>query len=309
LGTASGEVWSAPDGWSAVADDGEAGAVVRVVLDVRLDHAELVLLARHFAGDRGDRRIGTGHHGRFGVRRHRAPLDAGVVLVEPDLALRQRLRMGAHHGDAVHAAGAGHQAVVHRDRDFAADDGGGGEHQVERAVDRALGRIFDRDHAEVRGAGFGGAEHFVDRHARQAVDGAAELLVHGLLAEGAGRAQVGDGDAFFQRAAGRHDFAEDGLDVVVLERAGIALGDAAQYLRFALGAKHRRQRLGLDVAYFLRQARAPAEQVEELRVDRVDLLAQWCEFVCHRLLVRLHALVRLGPGRYWFDHRPANSFK
>ena len=101
--------------------------------------------------------------------------------------------------------------------------------------------------------------------------GGAELLVDRLLTVGAGRAEEGDGDALFQRAAGRHDLAEDCLHLRVAHRAGIAVGHAAQHLRFALGAEHRGVGFGFDVADFLRHLGAAVQQVEDLRVDRVDL--------------------------------------
>jgi hypothetical protein len=128
--------------------------------------------------------------------------------------------------------------------------------QVETAVDRAFGRIFDRNHAKIGGACLGGAKHRVDRFTRQAFDGVPELLVHRLFAEGARWSQISDRDALFQRAAGRHDFAEDGLHIEVDQGSGVALGDAAQDLRLAFGPEHGRHGFCLDVAHLLRQARA-----------------------------------------------------
>src|SRR5476649_2034568 len=91
-----GAVLARPAGLQ-VADHGEAGAVVRIVLDVGLDRAQAVANARALAGDGGDAVVVARHAGRFGVGRDGAALDVRVV-VEPDLALRQRLRVGADGG-------------------------------------------------------------------------------------------------------------------------------------------------------------------------------------------------------------------
>ena len=172
---------------------------------------------------------------------------------------------------------------MHGDRHFAADGQRGLQQQIERAVDHAFGGILDGHHAEIGGTGFGIAEHFIDGHAGQALDGMAELLVHGLFAEGAFRAQVGHHHTLFQRAASRHHFTENGLDIGAQQGAGIAVGGAAQDLRFALGTKHRGIGLGLDVAHFLRDAGALVQQVEDLRIDGIDLLAQGQQLVVTHL--------------------------
>ena len=278
------------------ADDGKARAVVRVVLDMALDHAQLVLRARQFAGDRRHRAIFAGHAGRFGVRGHGVARDVRVILVQPHLALRQRLRMGADGRDAIHVAALRHQAVVHGDRHLAADDEASLQHHVQRAVDGAFRGILDRHDAEVRRPRLGGTEYFIDGRARQAFDGAAELLIHGLLAEGAGRAKIGHGNPFLQRAAGRHDFAEDGLHFAVAHGTGVALGHATQHLRLALGTEHGRLGLGLHVAHFLGDLRAAVQQLEDLRVDRIDLFAQRFQFIGHGWFVSSAVLQSLPRG-------------
>jgi hypothetical protein len=60
----------------------------------------------------------------------------------------------------------------------------------------------------------------------------------------------------------------------VFQRAGIAFGHAAQHLGFALGTKYGGIRFSLNVAHFLGQGGAAGEQLEQLRIDGVDLLAQ-----------------------------------
>jgi hypothetical protein len=185
---------------------------------------------------------------------------------------------------------------------LAADDGGGAQHQVERAVDRAFGRILDRDHAEVGGAGLGGAEHFIDRHARQAFDGAAELLVHGLLAEGAGRAEIGHGDALFQRAAGRHDLAEDGLHFGPLSGPG---------LRSATPRSTCASRSGRNTGALVSALTWPTSCASwARRLSRSRICASIAS-ICSRRGVSLSVMVCHavdGTGGQSF-HRPANSFK
>ncbi len=111
----------------------------------------------------------------------------------------------------------------------------------------------------------------------------AELLVHRLFAESAGRAEIGHRHTPFQRAANRHHFTENHLHVGRRQRPRVALGNPAQHHRFALGTKHRRIGFGFDVADFLRQTGAPVQQIDDLGVDRIDLLTQGFEFfVAHR---------------------------
>lgn len=136
-----------------VADDQEARGVVRAVLDLLVQLAQVVQAGRHVAGDR--RRIPLALHplGRVGVARHRHPLDARVVRVQPLATLREGLGMGIDPGDVVGLGGfADQQVMVDTQFDFAADHHVVLEEAVEGMVDRPLGGVFHRHHAEVHRA-------------------------------------------------------------------------------------------------------------------------------------------------------------
>ena len=60
-------------------------------------------------------------------------------------------------------------------------------HEVERAPDRAFGRILDRDHRMIRLSGLCGAKYFVDRCVGFGLDELAEVSSDGAMAERAGR--------------------------------------------------------------------------------------------------------------------------
>src|SRR5688572_21938712 len=72
---------------------------------------------------------------------------------EPLLALRQALGMRVDPLYARELPAAAHQALADRQHDFAADLRRRGQEQVERAPDRALGRVLHRHHAATRRAG------------------------------------------------------------------------------------------------------------------------------------------------------------
>ena len=98
---------------SGVGDDGEAGAVVRVVLDRRGDDVQAELARRALAGDAGQRVVEAGQARAFGVARDRPAFGVGQVVAEPGMALRERLRMGADGVDAVERIDAAQQVVPH----------------------------------------------------------------------------------------------------------------------------------------------------------------------------------------------------
>jgi hypothetical protein len=86
--------------------------------------------------------------------------------------------------------------------DLAADFQRARDNEIERARYRTLGGIFHRHHGEIGTSGFHRMEAGVDVRLGERLDLVAEMLRHGLLGEGAGRAEVGDTGGFLQRAAG-----------------------------------------------------------------------------------------------------------
>ncbi len=207
------------------------------------------------------------------------------VRREPVLALRECLRMRANPLHAVQAAGLRQQVMVNRQRQFAADQQLRMQQQIERARHRPFRRILDRRDTECRAARLDRPEHLVDRRTRQAFDRLTEVVEHRLLAIRADRSEKRDVDRLFEIAAGRHDLAPDRADMLARERPRAHVLQARDHLLFALRAEHRCVEMLLYLADFERNRRALVQQRDQLRVDRIDALAQrfqaGIEFVVH----------------------------
>ena len=188
--------------------------------------------------------------------------------------------MGIDAGDLVGLGGfADQQVMVDAQLDFAADHHVVLEEAVEGVVDRALGGVLHRHHAEVHRTGGHFTEHLVDGGHRHADHGMTEVLHRRSLAEGALGAEVGDLERVLQGQAGRHDFAEQPRHFLVAQRALVALHDALEHLGLALGAiEHRRlailELLHLHPRHFFGAARAVADQLEDALIEVVDAQAQ-----------------------------------
>src|SRR5258708_8228053 len=181
---------------------------------------------------------------------------------------------------------------------FAADSHRSLRHQVERTPHRALGRVLHRHDAEIGRARFDRAEDFVDRGAGKRVGGEPEVLQSRALTEGPLGPQVGDRERTLERQARRHDFAKQQRRGLRRERSRVALLDAAQDLRLALGA------IGLphlERADGARELRALVDRFEDAVVDAVDCLAQPLELrgAAHRLLATSGTLrIESTPGMW-----------
>lgn len=110
-----------------------------------------------------------------------------------------------------------------------------------------------------------------------------ELLVYRLLRERACRAEKCNCDPPLKRTAGRHDFSKNCLHIATIQRTRIAVRHLTQDLRFSLRAKNRSIGFGLHVANFLGNSCTTIEQIENLRINRVDLFTEGFKFV-----VRIH---------------------
>ena len=102
-------------------------------------------------------------------------------------------------------------------------------------IDRALGGILHRHHAEIGEPGFDLVEHLVHRRQRQRAHRVAEVLERGGLRERALGPEVADLERLFLREAGRHDLAEQPQDFLGAQRTLVPLARHAQHLRLALG--------------------------------------------------------------------------
>ena len=257
----------------------EARGVVAAVLDRAGDALQAVHQARGLAGDRRCV-VGVACTARaFRIARDRQLLRPRQVRAQPAGGLREGLRVGIDALDVLDPAAARQQVLVHAQFDFAADLQRRGEEQVEGDLDRALPGVLDRDHAEVGVAGRDFLEHLLDAGHRQAMRRMPEVLVHGLLAEGALGPQVADLQRFLLGEAGRHHLAEHAHQHLVGERAVVAVHHPAQDLRLAFRAVviDRRGELALGLADLVRPARALGDQRLDLLVDAVDLRADFTQ--------------------------------
>ena len=93
--------------------------------------------------------------------------------------------------------------------DFATDFQRRRQQQIHRPPNRAFGRIFNRHHGVMSVAGLDFAENIVDRGLRQQPCGVAEMLGRRAAGERTEWAEEGNPQWFFERQAGRHDFAEE----------------------------------------------------------------------------------------------------
>ena len=165
---------------------------------------------------------------------------------------------------------------MHLQRNLAADLQRGLQKQVERARHRALGRILDRHHTILDGAGLDRAEHLVNARARHAADLVAEVRVERLLGKGADRPQEGNLQRLLRAAACRHHFAPDRRHAFTQQRSGIGCT-----LRITCSSRSGRN-TGAPYFFFTSPtssaAGAAVEHGEQFAIHGIDLLAQRREF-------------------------------
>src|SRR5574340_114238 len=219
---------------------------------------------------------------------------------KPELALGKRLGVAVHALDAVEACLFAHQGLVDRQHHLAADFQRACNDEIERARDRTLGGIFHRHHGKIGTAGFHRMEAGVDIRLGERLDVVAEMLRHGLLGEGARRAKVGDAGGFLERAAGRHDFADQPLDGVARQRAGVVFAQAPHDLRLTLGSIDLFALLGTP--HFLGDAGALRYQLEDGVVDAVNACTQRAKL---NLRAQRTLCVIRHAGRYLTASTPA----
>ena len=191
-------------------DDGEAGAVVGVILDGVRGDVQAKLACTSLTRQARPCGVGRGQPGAFGVAGDGAAFSMRQVLGQPGLALGQRQRMGQHGFYSFERILQSQEVVTNQQRDFADHLGGGVQKQVERASHHALGRVFHPHDAELRAACRRGMKHFIKVGAVDQVGGATKKLNRGLLTKCASRPQHGYPLRRFKCQAGRHDLAPDG---------------------------------------------------------------------------------------------------
>ena len=82
----------------------------------------------------------------------------------------------------------------------------------------------------------------------------------------------------FKRAAGRHDFLEQGVNVLSVQRASVGGIQLIEHLSFPFGAHHRCIGFGFDMPNRLGQACALVQQGQHLLVNAVNLIPELQQF-------------------------------
>ena len=150
--------------------------------------------------------------------------------------------------------------MANGERDFGANAQSGVEQQIHGAVDRAFDGVFNRHHAKCRTVRLDCMENIVDAHAVHTDNCVAELFEHRLFGVRARRAEEGDFNRLFHRAAHAHDLAPEGLQLRRGQRSWIALGDFLQHDGFALWAIDRLIVFLLNLTDLLREFSALVQQ-------------------------------------------------
>ena len=243
---------------------------------------------RRLAADGGQRRILGCPSGPLAVAGHRHQLHIGQIALQPQRALRQRLRMRHHLPDIGHLSGPGHQHMSHRHRDLGRDPQRRVQEQVLSARHRPLGRVLDGHHPEIHRPGFRHPEHVVDGRTGHPFHGIAEARPHGLFAERAPGAQESHPQRPLQPPAGRHQLAPERTDRRIGQRPGVGCLQLADDGRLPFGAVDR----GIVSALLqftdaLRQPRPLVDQRQQLLVQGVDVLPHPVDLIIRHLVPTL----------------------
>ena len=195
----------------------------------------------------------------------------GQMGRQPLLALRECLRVGVDGLKAFQRVSQAQKIVPHHQADFADDVQWGVEQQVERSRHHTLGGIFNWHDAVAGTASCRGAKYFIEADAGHMFNAGAKKLQRRLFAECPCRAEVGHRHWGFKRQAGRHDFAPNSGDMIILEGACVGLLDFFNHLGHAVGPKKCRAFVFLDLANFLGDQRALVQELKQFSVKGINL--------------------------------------
>ena len=170
--------------------------------------------------------------------------------------------MRANGTHAIHVSGKRHQIMVNGNGNFATDRQWRLHQKIQCPADRALGRIFNRHNTEISRSGFCRPKNLINRSTRNRVNRLAEMLVNRLFGKSAFRPEISHDHFLFQRTARRHDFAENGLQFVIAQRARIPIGNSSQNLSFPFRAENRGIDLVFNVTDFLCHTCPTIQQIQ-----------------------------------------------
>jgi hypothetical protein len=180
------------------------------------------------------------------------------------------------------------------------------DERIGRHADRTLRRILERRDA-VRGiAALDRLEHRIDRRALAIPSLQSEERSRGHLAERPFRAEICDAQRLLDGEARAHHLAEHRADRIRREALAALRDEAVEHLPFALGVvENLHFRGALDVGNVFRHVRPRREEIEDLRVELVDLLSRIREARRPtRLRIPLHG--RMLPRLGWLRMPEAN---
>ena len=197
------------------------------------------------------------------------------MLGEPAAALGERLRVGDDTPEiGERTVGTGEEAVADGQRDLGADAEGRIGEQIERVRDHALGRVLDRNDAEIRPPALHFMKHLTYRAGGSVLGRGAELLARGEVRVGRLGTEVGDAQVLLEAARRRDDLAEDGTYQPLRERARVGARETRDHPLLPARRVHARVRPRLLPRDLEGKACAAVQEAQELVIDPVDLLPQ-----------------------------------
>lgn len=253
-------------------DDKKAGGIGGAILDVGLEHGEVVELGGECASHGGGALCGVVARelGGFGGRGDLDEIGVREVAENPLAALPEDLGVGVERFD-LFARNGGHEAVLDAEEDLGADVEGGIDEEIEGVGDGAFGGVFDGDDAVVGFAAADLLENVSEIWLREIFDRVTEFGDCGLVRPGAFGAEVGDFEIVFEGEGGGHDLAINRANRGFCEAALIEFDEALQQGIFALGRVNLESVSFFDNAYVVNEFSAFREKIEKLSVERVNL--------------------------------------
>ena len=262
----------------AALDHDKPGGVVALGVDARCQHLQAVQLRGFGAGNGGQRGVVLLCHMAGGVRRVAPRLQGKGVLLQKDIALRQRLRV-ADHGAYLLDFRAGQRHQILPDGQVAHCRHGDlrvGVQKVQHSGNIPRAGIFKGQHAKARIAVLHGVKHLAPC-GKGGGAGKGEQLAQGNVAPRALNALIGGGvlpqRGALVRAGNRHCLLQKGAvigaQLVVLQPRRVFV----QHGSLPRGVKHRLAGLRLVAHHVGDRLHTLLKQSSHLGVDLVDLAA------------------------------------
>lgn len=175
------------------------------------------------------------------------------------------------------AGDSSHEAVFDTEEDLGVDVEGGIDEKVEGVKNGSVGGIFNGDDAVIAVAADNLVKDVGDIWLWRVGDGVAEFFDRCLVCPGAFGAEVGDFEVVLERESGGHDLTVDGLDGFFREASFVELEEAVEESLLTLWGVNLEAIALFDNSDFMDEISTLGEEVEEIAVDEVDLLADVVE--------------------------------